>query len=137
MLPLRHLARWRLASILLLGFVLLATLSPAVWFLDDRARALLWFHDADKWLHGLTFVMLTLWFTGLYRRGAWWLVAVGLTVFGFLVEGCQMLVSYRTADWIDIAANTAGILTGLAVAVAGLGGWGLRLENWLRERRAT
>jgi len=137
MLALRHESRWRFASILLLGLVLVATLSPAFWLFGDKASALLWFHNADKWLHGLTFLVLAIWFTGLYRRSAWWLIAIGLTAFGFLVEGCQLLVSYRTADWIDIAANTVGILVGLGVAAAGLGGWGPRFENWLLERRTT
>jgi len=137
MLPLRHVARWRFASVLLLALVLVATLSPAMWLFGDRARALLWFHNADKWLHGGTFLVLTFWFTGLYDRRRWWLVALGLVAFGFVVEGCQMLVSYRTADWFDIAANVAGILTGLAIAAAGAGGWGPRFENWLLERNAT
>jgi len=137
MLPLPHRRHWRIASILLLGLVLAATMSPAFWFFDSRAKALLWFHHADKWLHGITFMFLAAWFSGLYPRRNWLPVAVGLTAFGFVVEGCQLLVSYRTADWFDIAANTTGIILGLALAAAGLGGWALRVENWLRERQAT
>ena len=44
-------------------------------------------------------------------------------------EACQLLVGYRMADWLDIAANTAGITGGLLVAAAGVGGWALWLEN--------
>ena len=57
-----------------------------------------------------------------------------LTLFGFGVEGLQLLISYRTADWIDIAASSTGIIIGLAGAAAGLGGWGLRIENWYSRR---
>jgi glycopeptide antibiotics resistance protein len=113
---------------------LAATLSPAFLFFDSKAKALIWFHNADKWLHAVTFVALTVWFTGLYERRVWWLTALGLVLFGFLVEFCQLQVSYRTADWIDIAANTVGIIIGLIVAAAGLGGWGLRVEDWYSRR---
>jgi VanZ family protein len=46
----------------------------------------------------------------------------------------QLQVSYRTADWLDIAANTAGIIIGLIIATAGLGGWALRFEDWYLRR---
>jgi len=130
MLPLRHARSWRIGSVLLLIFVLAATLMPAAWFFGDKARALSWFVHADKWLHGLTFLVLALWFAGQYRARSYWRVAASLMIFGFIIELCQLTVSYRTADWIDIGANTAGIIAGLAVALAGLGGWCLRVEAW-------
>ncbi len=133
MLPLRHAALWRTLSILLLIVVLLGALSPTFWF-DTKARALVWFEHADKWLHAATFAGLTVWFAGIFARPAYWRIAVGLSAFGLLVEACQLLVSYRYADWVDIGANTAGIIVGLAVAVVGLGGWGLRLEDWYSRR---
>ena len=55
-------------------------------------------------------------------------------MFGILIEFCQSLVGYRSADWRDIAANTAGIIAGLIVAIAGLGGWCLRVEDWYSAR---
>jgi len=134
MLPLRHVRLWRALSVLILIVVLLAALSPVFWFFDNRAIALSWFQNADKWLHAFTFIILSVWFSGLLARRSYWLIAIGLTLFGFFVEFCQLQVSYRTADWIDIAANTAGIIIGLAVAVAGLGGWGLRFEDWYLRR---
>ncbi len=125
---------WHAASIALLILVLAATMMPAAWFFDNKPSALSWFTHADKWLHGLTFLVLALWFAGQYRARSYWRVAAGLMVFGFLIELCQMTVSYRTADWIDIGANTAGIIAGLAVASAGLGGWCLRVEAWHMAR---
>lgn len=129
MLPLQYAALWRVLSLAILLAVLAGTLSPAVWF-DSRTEALNWLENADKWLHGLTFLFLSIWFAGLWERRAYWRIAVGLMLFGFIVEGAQRLVGYRTADWLDIAANTAGIIVGLTVATAGLGGWGL----WVEER---
>jgi len=136
MLPLQHAGFWRFLSVLLLLGVLVGTMSPAFWF-DSKVKALAWFENTDKWLHGLTFMFLSIWFAGLAERSTYWRIALGLTLFGFVVEACQLFISYRMADWMDIAANTAGIILGLAVAVAGLGGWSLWVEDRysrLRER---
>ena len=134
MLPIRHTGIWRISSVAILLLVLVLTLSPTLWFFDSKATAFDWFKYADKWLHALTFMALTLWFTGLYEKRLWWLTALGLVLFGLLVEFCQLQISYRTAEWMDIAANTAGIIVGLTVAAAGLGGWSLRVEDWYSRR---
>lgn len=134
MLPLRYSRRWHAASMMLLLFVLAATMMPAVWFWSDRHVFLTWFVDVDKWLHGITFVILALWFAGQYRPGSYWRIGIGLILFGFLIEGCQRLVTYRSADWFDILADMAGIVVGLMIAVAGFGGWSLRIENWYMRR---
>jgi len=134
MLPLRYSRRWHAASLMLLLFVLAATMMPAVWFWSDRHEFLTWFVDADKWLHGITFVILALWFAGQYRPRSYWRIGIGLILFGFLIEGCQRLVTYRSADWFDIWADTAGIVVGLVIAAAGIGGWSLRIENWHLRR---
>jgi VanZ family protein len=115
--------------------VLAAALAPGWWF-ETRAQALDWIQHADKWLHAIAFFGLTLWFSGLVARDAWWRMALGLLLFGLVIEGCQLLVSYRIADWVDVGANTLGILLGMAIAAAGLGGWGLRLEDWYSKRTA-
>jgi hypothetical protein len=128
MLPLRHTGVWRTLSILLLLVVLAGTLTPTFW-LDNRSKVLSLFAHTDKWLHGLTFAFLALWFGGLFARHRYWVIALGLFLFGLFVEGCQLLVRYRMADWLDVAANTAGIVGGLLVAAAGVGGWALWLED--------
>ncbi len=128
MLPLQHAGLWRFLSLLLLLGVLVGTLLPAFWF-DSRVSALSWLENTDKWLHGLTFAFLALWFGGLFARRRYVWIALGLTAFGFMVEGCQLLVGYRMADWLDIAANTVGIVGGLLAAAAGIGGWALWLES--------
>ena len=135
MLPLRYRGAWRVASAVLLLGVLAATLMPAVWLWPDRGRMLAWFVHVDKWAHGITFVILAVWFAGQYRRADYWRIAVGLLLFGVLIEGCQRLVTYRSAEWFDIVADGAGILLGLVIAGAGLGGWSLRFEDWYRRRR--
>ena len=134
MLPIRHTGLWRISSAVILLVVLVLTLMPTFWFFGDKATAFDWFQHVDKWLHAVTFMALALWFTGLYERRVWWLMALGLVLFGFLIEFFQLQISYRMAEWMDIAANTVGIIIGLIVAAAGLGGWVLRVEDWYSRR---
>jgi VanZ family protein len=134
MLPLRHARRWRAASIMLLVGVLAATLMPAVWFWDDKPAFIRWFVHVDKWLHAVTFVALAIWFSGQYRSGSYWRIAVGLLLFGVLIEVCQRMVTYRSAEWFDLVADAAGIVVGLIFAWAGLGGWSLKVESWFIQR---
>ena len=135
MLPLRHLRFWRIAGVVLLCLVLVFALMPAVWLWNDRGGALAWFRNADKLLHATTFLLLEVWFSGQYRRPSYLRVAAGLILFGLLIEFCQYLVGYRQADFFDVTANFAGIVTGFAIAIAGLGGWSQRLEDWYASRR--
>ena len=135
MLPLRHARLWQVLSILVLIAVLLAALAPASWFLGDGEDSLSWLPHADKWMHAGTFAFLALWFCGLFRKQRYWGIAVALVLFGLFVEFCQLQLGYRTAEWLDMMANTAGIIAGIVVAVAGLGGWGLRIEDWYLRRQ--
>jgi len=133
MLPLRHGRFWRIADLALLFLVFVSALMPVFWIWKDNG-SFRWFVGADKWLHALTFFVLLVWFSGQYRRPSYWRVAVGLMIFGILIEFCQSLLGYRSADWRDVGANTAGIIVGLIVAIAGLGGWCLRVEDWYSAR---
>jgi VanZ family protein len=137
MLPLRFVRRWRVASVAILLLVLVSTLMPAVWFFSSRREFVTWFFDVDKYLHGIIFVILALWFAGQYRPRSYWQIAIGLLLFGLFIEGCQRLVTYRSAEWFDVVADLAGIVLGLCIAMAGLGGWSLRLENWYANRYAS
>lgn len=135
MLPLRYARRWQVASLALLLLVLAATLMPAVWYWDDRFRALSRFESVDKWVHGVTFLVLSLWFTGLYRKRSYWKIGIGLLLFGLIIEACQRMVTYRTAEWPDVGADAVGIILGLVIGVVGIGGWCLRAEELLAKRR--
>ena len=135
MLELRHARRWQIASLIILFLVLAATLMPAVWFWDNKVGGLRWFRDIDKWLHGITFLVLSLWIAGLYRKSSYWRIAVGLLAFGLVIEACQRMVVYRTAEWLDVGADAAGIIAGLLIGLAGIGGWCLRVEEHFAKRQ--
>lgn len=134
MLPLGHARTWRVLSVALMIFVLVAAVTPATWFIDAKANALSMFQNIDKWLHAITFTTLSLWFAGMFAKRSYWLIAAGLMLFGLLVEFLQFQIGYRTAEWPDIGANAVGIIIGLTLSAAGLGGWGLRFEDWYSRR---
>jgi glycopeptide antibiotics resistance protein len=131
MLPLQFARYWWIAGIVLLVLVLAAMLMPAVWIFPTKRDFLAWFVNVDKWLHGIIFVFLAVWFSGQYRPQHYWRIGVGLILFGVLIEACQRLVTYRSADVFDIAADAGGIAIGLVIASAGLGGWSVWVENRL------
>jgi VanZ family protein len=134
MLPLRYAPWWRTASGVLLVLILVAAVMPAVWLWPDRGKIVSWFGEIDKWAHALVFAALAIWFAGQYRRRSYWRIALGLLVYGVLIELSQRMVSYRSAEWLDVAADMAGIMTGLLIAAAGLGGWSQRFEEKIAAR---
>ena len=134
MLSLRYAPWWRTASILLLILVLAATVMPAGWMWPERTL-FIWFEGIDKWVHAIVFAFLALWFAGQYRPRSYWRIALGLLMFGLLIELCQRMLSYRSAEWFDVAADVAGIIVGLLLATAGLGGWCQRVEARFQTER--
>ena len=131
MLPLQNARRWQMAGVTVLTIVLMAAMMPAIWFWQDLARGS---RTYDKWLHFATFLLLAVWFSGQYSRQSYWRIALGLFSFGILIEICQLMVSYRSSEWMDLLADSVGILFGLAIAMAGVGGWSMRYEQWRQDR---
>ncbi len=132
MLSLRYIRRWKIAGIGLLAMVLAGALLPADWFWSEGPDSP--FFVSDKWVHGVTFAALALWFSGQYARRSYWRLIMGLVAFGLLIEMTQRMVSYRTAEWMDLLADLLGLAVGMVVALAGAGGWCLRFEEWLQNR---
>lgn len=136
MLPLRYAPQWRIAGLGMLLAVLFLTLAPVTWVWPGRDELQAWLAHADKWAHMTTFLLLAVWFSGQYRPGAYWRIALGLFMFGTLIEAGQQLVGYRSAEWGDLAADVTGILLGLGIALSGVGGWSLRIESWFDHRQS-
>lgn len=130
MLPLRYALGWQAVSAVLLLLALAGAVMPAIWLWPDRMRIENWVENLDKWAHLLTFAFLAVWFAGQYRRGSYWRIAAGLVGFGILIELCQRMVGYRSAEWLDLGADVAGVVIGLAIGLAGAGGWSQRFETW-------
>lgn len=130
MLPLIYPRRWQLASLLLLLAVMAFALVPSYW---PKQAGNMW-GNSDKVLHSLTFAILAIWFSGQYARSHYWKLIAGLLVFGALIEVCQYVVPYRTAQLGDMLADIIGIICGFLIAFLGAGGWSVQLERWLQRK---
>jgi VanZ family protein len=124
MLPLRFPRAWFFAGLLIMALVLVATLSPSgstttVSFLSDKAA------------HFFAFMMLMLWFCGVFRLPFTPLVALGLLAFGVLIELLQSRLPYRSAEVADALYDVGGIAAGWLLAVLGASRWTRVVEDWL------
>jgi len=89
----------------------------------------------DKVEHTLGFVLLTLWFCGIYRRRRYWLVAAGFLLFGVVVEIMQAWMNVgRNGDIHDVYADAVGITAGVLIAWTPLGRWPAWFEVLIPRR---
>lgn len=88
---------------------------------------------SDKLIHALVYLVLMLWFGGIYRRRRYLPIAASLFALGVALEFLQTRVG-RDRSALDMLANLTGILVGLALAWHALGGWCVKAEGWLRAR---
>ena len=123
MLPLRYPKVWFALGCMLVIGVVVGSLLPGT--LVDIVSI------NDKLRHASAYLMLMMWFAGLYRRALHPLVGAVLTALGVGVEFLQGLTATRHLDVYDMAANCAGILVGLVLSVWFLEGWCQRLERRL------
>jgi VanZ family protein len=124
MLQLRRRRLWIALSTILLAAVFFVCLQPDV---GPPAPS-----GFDKVEHLAAYVLLALWFTGLVARRRYWVVASGLLALGLLIEVLQWVMNVgRSAEALDMLANTLGIGVGISIAMLATGGWAPRLESWL------
>ena len=85
----------------------------------------------DKLIHGGTYLVLMLWFAGIYERSRYLLIAAALALLGVSLEFGQRLVRSRAFDGYDLSANLVGVVVGLTLAATFLGSWCQQVEGWL------
>jgi VanZ family protein len=125
MLDLRYRPFWIAASLVLVLGVVWGSLQTAIGGEVPQGF--------DKVEHFSTYMILAVWFTGIFARPRWWMVVVALLALGAAMEAGQYIMGAgRTADAYDMAANTAGVIAGLLLATLLTGGWAQRIESWLR-----
>lgn len=84
---------------------------------------------SDKLEHIVGYGVLALWFAGIYPKIRYPMIGVALLVMGIVIEGLQGAMHVgRQADLRDVYANSIGIICGLVLALAWLGGWAQRVE---------
>ena len=128
LLALRHPRLWLVCGWLLVAGAIVANLMPAhdlpkIGGINDKAE------------HIVGYLVLSLWFAGMYPRTRYPMIGVALLVMGIVIEGLQGAMHMgREADITDVYANTVGIVAGLTLALIWLGGWAMRVEALARKQ---
>jgi VanZ family protein len=121
MLPLRYPRLWLGLGWAAVVFAIVICLIP----MSQLPQA----NVSDKTEHFVAYLLLSLWFAGIYPRARYWIIAIGLCVLGVLIEFAQGAMQLgRHADAMDVVANSSGIVAGLALCWIGLGGWAQWVE---------
>jgi VanZ family protein len=68
----------------------------------------------DKWQHCFAYLVLTFfWLYAFYKKERKYLIILGCILFGILIEVLQYTITnYRTGDYLDVIANSSGVLFG-------------------------
>jgi len=125
MLPLRYPRLWLSLGWTAVAFAILVSLVPASQLPQPP-------NISDKAEHFLAYLLLSLWFAGIYPRARYWIIGIGLCVMGVLIEFAQGAMHFgRQADILDVLANSTGVIVGLGLSLLWLGGWAQRIETWV------
>lgn len=88
----------------------------------------------DKLEHVTGYLLLTLWFCGIYPRTRYWVIALSFLGMGILVEILQGAMHWgRSEDLHDVIADVAGISLGLILAAVGLSQWPRWVEQLVKR----
>lgn len=128
MLPLRYPWVWWVLGWLLVASVAVGSLIPGSWVPVPG------FSPRDKLLHAGSYLILMVWFSGLYRRERHIIIALLLLVLGFALDVAQSATPTRVFDLHDVAANAGGILVGLLLARFVFVRWCQRVEQLFLTR---
>lgn len=123
MVPLRYPWLWSAFGWLLAAGVCFGSLVPG----DKLPVHVL----QDKAVHFGSYLLLMIWFAGLYERRRQLAVALALVALGFALDALQSLVSSRSFELLDVLANAAGVAVGFVLASLLLAGWCQRVERLL------
>jgi VanZ family protein len=126
MLPLRFPRLWLALGWAAVVFAIVVCLLPMNELPNLNAN--------DKTEHFTAYLLLSLWFAGIYPRTRYGIIAIGLLVLGILIEFAQGAMHLgRQADALDVVANSTGIAAGLTLCWLGLGGWAQWVETLLTK----
>ncbi len=127
MLPLLYARFWLVVGWLLVIATISGSLAPA--------GALPGFGISDKVQHGFAYLLMLVWFAGIYRRERYPIIVLGLFLLGVGIEWLQgMMMQGREKALDDVVANAVGLGIGWILALTWLGGWAQRVEQRLPRR---
>ena len=88
------------------------------------------FLNADKLEHALAYSFLMLWFCQVYQQRAPRIFVAGMLVtLGVGIEYLQRMTAYRVFDYVDMLANSTGVLLSFIFINMGMGRIGIMLET--------
>jgi VanZ family protein len=122
---LRYRRMWLSIGVIMVLVITIACLLPA--------RELPAVGLSDKIEHLLAFGAVAFWFGSIVvRRDLHW-VALAVVGFGGLIEVMQSAMGLgREADWLDVLADSLGVLIGVILVLTPLGRW----SRWVEARIA-
>jgi len=90
---------------------------------------------SDKIQHLLAYTTLGVWFGGVFKRRALWVVLLMLLLMGVALEFLQGTTGYRSFDLADMLMNGLGLALSKVLCRVGLGGWCRHVEALLPVKR--
>ncbi len=84
----------------------------------------------DKVLHLLAFLVLMLWFCGLYPAEHYERIFLLLLFYGVAMEIAQEIAPDRLSEFADLVADIGGLVIGWLAALNGLAGW----PRWIEQK---
>src|SRR5580765_2080279 len=113
MRPLRYSRFWNVCGCLLVLAVVVGSVGPSVPAIGH----------GDKVVHLAAYLILALWFGGVYRPARYPVVIACLLALGGGIELVQGLLPWRSMELADMAANTTGVAAGILLSWVALGSW--------------
>lgn len=125
MLSLRFPLLWLSIGWVIVAGVIFGSVAPGV--LENTLN----FPGADKLGHAASYCLLVIWFSGLFARRHFALLAVAMVALGLVLEIIQWQLPYREFELADLLANASGVVLGLGFSVWLSAGWCQRMEQRL------
>ena len=123
--PLRYAPYW-------VWFGLAMTLIVVYLTLEASSGRISRIPHLDKAYHFGAFLGLTLWFAALVERRGYWAVSIALFLLGIGIEiGQHVMALGRSAELLDVVADTVGIVLGILLSLLIRDSWLQRVERWL------
>jgi glycopeptide antibiotics resistance protein len=73
--------------------------------------------NIDKGYHSFAYFMLAItWLLAFYKKQKKYVIVISCIIFGIIIEVLQYtLTTYRTGDYLDVFANSLGVLLALVI----------------------
>ena len=106
---------WIFLGVMLIGIISYLSLVPS--------RSLPSLNVSDKLVHFLIYLTITLWFVGIFKQKYFAALGILFLLFSLGIEILQGMTTYRSFEWLDLAANGLGIFCAVILGILMFKGW--------------